>query len=81
MLRARSFYLSRNEVSSVTAALQAVTDPSLARNPGREMKDPAGSLPRYYQIVLKVKSMDDMPVKISYMFHCGLPCPNETAKR
>ena len=68
-------YLSGNQVSSVMAAVQAVTDPGLARTLVSKLREPAGTLPRYYQIVLRVKSMDDMPVEISYMFHRALPAP------
>ena len=34
-----------------------------------ELRKPDGSLPRFYQVVLKVKSMDDMPLEISYVMH------------
>ena len=62
-------YLSGNQVSSVMAAVQAFTDPALARAVVARMKNSSGILPRYYQTVLRVKSMDDMPIEISYMFH------------
>jgi hypothetical protein len=65
-------YLSGNQVSSVMAAVEAVTDPALARTLVSKLRQPAGTL-RRYQIVLRVKSMDDMPVEISYMFHRELP--------
>jgi hypothetical protein len=65
--------LSGNQVSSVMAAVQALTDPSLARTLVAKMKNASGAVPRYYQLVLKVKSMDDMPVDISYVFHRELP--------
>ena len=65
-------YLSGNQISSVMAAVQAFTDPNLARTLVAKLKSPGGNLPRYYQVVLKVKSMDDMPVEISYMFHRDL---------
>jgi hypothetical protein len=65
--------LSGNQVSSVMAAVQALTDPSLARTLVARMKNASGAVPRYYQVVLKVKSMDDMPVDISYVFHRELP--------
>lgn len=55
------------------AAVQAVTDPALARTLVEKLREPGGTLPRYYQIVLRVKSMGDMPVEISYMFHRELP--------
>jgi hypothetical protein len=73
-------YLSGNQVSSVMAAVQAVTDPALARTLVSKLREPGGSLPRYYQVVLRVKSMDDMPVEISYMFHRELPASTEASK-
>jgi hypothetical protein len=45
----------------------------LARTFVAKMKNSRGGLPRYYQVVLKVKSMDDMPVEISYVLHRELP--------
>jgi hypothetical protein len=65
--------LSGNQISSVMAAVQALTDPALARTFVAKMKKGHGGLPRYYQVVLKVKSMDDMPVDISYVLHRELP--------
>jgi hypothetical protein len=65
--------LSGNQISSVMAAVQALTDPTLARTFVAKMKNSRGALPRYYQVVLKVKSMDDMPVEISYVLHRELP--------
>lgn len=65
-------YLSGNQVSSVMAAVQAVTDPTLARALVSKMRTTSGDMPRYYQVVLKVKSMDDVPVEITYMFHRDL---------
>ena len=32
------------------------------------MKEPDGTLPHFYQVVLKVRSMDDMPIDIAYIF-------------
>jgi len=51
------------------AAVQALTDPSLARTVVSHLRTPQGHVPRYFQVVLKVKSMDDMPVDIAYVFH------------
>lgn len=64
-------YFSGNQISSVMAAVQALTDPTLARTLVSKLKTPAG-FPSYYQVVLKVKSMDNMPIEISYMFHRDL---------
>jgi hypothetical protein len=65
--------LSGNQISSVMAAVQALTDPMLARTFVAKLKTTRGGLPRYYQVVLKIKSMDDMPVEISYVLHRELP--------
>ena len=75
--------LSGNQISSVMAAVQALTDPALARTLVAKMRSSSGALPQYYQLVLKVRSMDDMPVDISYLFHRELPAlrPNTLAKR
>ena len=71
--------LSGNRISSVMAAVQALTDPALARTLVAKMKAADGSVPRYYQVVLKVKSMDDMPVDIAYMFHRDLSRTHTTS--
>ena len=71
--------LSGNQISSVMAAVQALTDPALARTLASKMKAADGSMPRYYQVVLKVKSMDDMPVDIAYMFHRDLSRSHTTS--
>jgi len=62
-------YFSGNHFSSVTGGVEAFTDPTLAKTLVIKMRKPDGSLPRFYQIVLKVKSMDDMPLEISYVLH------------
>jgi hypothetical protein len=50
-------------------AVQALTDPDLAMQLVARLKTAGGALPRYYQVVLKVRAMDDTPVDISYVFH------------
>jgi hypothetical protein len=74
-------YLSGNQVSSVIAAVQAFTDPTLARTLVSKMRAASGALPRYYQTVLDVKSMDDMPIEITYMFHRELPASKTAAPK
>jgi hypothetical protein len=66
------FYLSGNQISSTLAAVRALTDPTLARVLVSKLKSSDGSMPRYYQVVLRVESMDSMPIEISYMFHRDL---------
>jgi hypothetical protein len=65
-------YLSGNQISSTFAAVRALTDPTLARELVSKLKMHDGGLPRFYQVVLKVRSMDSMPIEISYMFHRDL---------
>jgi len=65
-------FLSGNQISSTLAAVRALTDPVLARELVATLKTPDGRLPRYYQVVLRVRSMDSMPIEISYMFHRDL---------
>jgi len=62
-------YLSGNRISSITGEVQAFTDAVFARTLVSKMKKPDGSLPRYYQVVLKIRSMDDMPIDISYVLY------------
>jgi len=65
-------YLSGNQISSTLAAVRALTDPTLARALISKLKAPDGTVPRFYQMVLRVQSMDSMPIEISYMFHRDL---------
>jgi hypothetical protein len=62
-------YLEGNQVASVMGAVQALTDPDLARQLVARLKTPSGKLPRYYQVVLRVRAMDETPVDISYVSH------------
>jgi hypothetical protein len=62
-------YLSGNTIASVMGAVQALTDPDLAKQLVASLKNADGSLPRFYQVVLRVKAMDDTPIDISYLFH------------
>ncbi len=61
--------LSGNQTASVMGGVQAFTNPSLAQVLVSHLKNGSGGIPKYFQVVLRVKSMDDVPVKISYLFH------------
>ena len=65
-------YFSGNKIPAVMGAVQAFTDPAFARTLVTKMKTGGGSLPRYYQVVLKIRSMDEMPIYIDYVFHRDL---------
>jgi len=62
-------YLSGNQISSTLAAVRALTDPTLAREIVAKLKTRDGHLARFYQVVLKVRSMDSMPIEISYPYY------------
>jgi hypothetical protein len=62
-------YLAGTNAFSPTAGVEAFTDPILARSIVSRMRKADGKLPRYYQILLAVKSMDDTPIEISYFMH------------
>ena len=65
--------LSGNQTSSVMGGVQAFTNPALAQMLVSRLKTASGSIPKYFQVVLSVKAMDDVPVKINYVFHRELP--------
>ena len=67
--RGEILILSGNQLTSVIAGVQAVTDPILARMLVSRLRAPTGRMPRYYQVVLSVHSKDNFPIEITYMFH------------
>lgn len=73
-------YLSGNRVGAISGGVQAFTDAKFAQTLVNAMKDSAGKLPAYYQVVLKVRSMDDMPIEIAYVLHRALPASAPAAK-
>src|SRR5215471_8761519 len=62
-------YFEGNQIASVMGAVQAMTDPDLASQLVSRLKKKDGMLPRYYQVVLRVRAMDETPVEISYVAH------------
>jgi len=72
-------YLAGNRISSITGEVQAFTDAMFAKTLVSKMKRKDGSLPRYYQVVLKIKSMDTMPIEVSYVLHRELQVQDQTS--
>lgn len=62
-------YLSGNRAASITGGVNFFTDPGHARTLVEKLRGANGNVPRYYQVVLKVRSMDDMPIEVSYLLH------------
>jgi hypothetical protein len=54
-------------------AVQAFTDIGLAKTLVAELTKNAHQVPRYYQIVVKVKFMDGIPTDVAYVMHRDLP--------
>jgi len=53
-------------------AVQAFTDLALARTLVSRLRRPSGDIPRYYQIVVRVKFSDGMPTDVCYVLHRDL---------
>ncbi|HEV2199906.1 MAG TPA: hypothetical protein VGR73_08790 [Bryobacteraceae bacterium] len=62
-------YISGSHAFDVTAGVEAFTEPGLAKSLVTALRKPDGNLPKYYQIVMRVRSMDDTPVEIGYVTH------------
>ncbi len=62
-------YISGSHTFDVTAGVEAFTEPGQAKMLVAALRKPDGTLPRYYQIVLHVRSMDETPIEVSYVTH------------
>jgi hypothetical protein len=58
-----------NRTPGRVAAVHWFTDPQFARVLISKMKNASGELPRYYQLVLKVKFKDGVPTDTAYVMH------------
>jgi hypothetical protein len=56
-----------NSAPARIAAVQLATSPEGARDMLERLKTPSGQLPRYYQVVLKVKFKGGVPTETSYV--------------
>ncbi len=65
--------LSGNQIASVMGGVQAFTNPALAEMLVSHLKTKSGRVPKYFQAVLSVKAMDDVPVQIEYVLDRELP--------
>lgn len=64
--------LSGNQIASVMGSVKAFTTPTLAQMLVAKLKAGSGTMPKYFQVVLSVRAMDDVPVGISYVLHRDL---------
>jgi hypothetical protein len=58
-----------NRTSGRLAAVQWFTDEAYARVLVGKLRKPSGEIPRYYQVVLRVKFKDGVPTETSYVLH------------
>lgn len=58
-----------NSSAGRLAAVQWFTDPALARSLLGHLRKPSGQIPQYYQVVLRVKYRDLIPIATSYVLH------------
>lgn len=79
--------LGENDVESFTssraagyvAAVKAFTDPSFVQTVVTELKRVCGGkMPRYYQVLLKVKFTDEVPTEITYVLARQLQYPGKS---
>jgi len=69
--------LGTTDIESITsdrtpgrvAAVQWFTDPQFADTLVSHLRKPSGEIPRYYQLVLKVKFKDGVPTDTAYVLH------------
>jgi hypothetical protein len=66
-------YLSGNQTGSVAGAVRTFTDLAWGRVLISGLESRSGSLPRYFQAIVKVRSMDGTPVDVSYVMHHAIP--------
>jgi len=60
---------SSNHAWGVIGAVQSLTDPAFARVLVKKLRESSGKIPRYYQVVFKIKYRDGTPTNASYVTH------------
>jgi hypothetical protein len=65
-----------NRTPARLAAVEWFTEPQYARTLVSKLKKPDGTLPRYYQVVLRVKFMNGVPTETTYVTHKELSIQN-----
>ena len=62
-------YIGGNQIASVVGGVKAFTDPDFAKSLLAKLKARGGALPTSYQVVIKVRSMADLPIDFKYVLH------------
>ena len=58
-----------NSTFGRVGAIDAFTDPAFARTLVARMRGSAGRIPRYFQVLLRVKYKGGVPTETSYLLH------------
>lgn len=64
--------------AGMLGAIRWFTEPMAARILITKLRKPSGEIPRYFQLLLKVKYKDAVPTEINYVMHCGLNSLNRS---
>jgi hypothetical protein len=67
-------FSGRNSIG-VAGAVAWFTEPASAKELLARLRKPSGDLPRYYQVLLKVRFQDGFPFETSYVLHRELHTP------
>ncbi len=55
--------------SGIAGAVAWFTEPAAAKGLLAKLRKPLGEIPRYYQVLLKVRFQDGFPLETSYVLH------------
>ena len=64
-----------NSPAARLAAVQAFTTPADAGDLFRRLRDKSGALPRYYQVILKIKYQAGVPTETAFIGSRALQAP------
>jgi hypothetical protein len=67
--RTRVVSFTGNRAWGVIGAIQSLTDPAFAGTVVRKMRNSKGEMPRYYQIIIRIRYRDGTPTDASYVIH------------
>lgn len=72
--------ITSNRTPGRVGAIKWFTDPALAQAVVAQMRNPSGEIPRYYQLVLKVKFKDGVPTDTTYVLHRELQFKKQSSE-
>jgi hypothetical protein len=67
--RGNIMVLASSSTEGTWAAVEYVTEAAHARDMVNRLRQPSGNLPKSYQVVIKAKFKEQVPIEISYVTH------------